>query len=289
MMKGKKLLTSAVALALLLGTFSVHSFAAGFTAAQARELAKKQVPSGCTYLKTELDDGYYEVEYYLESKSEKHEVKISTASQKIVSYKTDRDGKGSAQVSLSKAQAKKLVTDEISGAEIVDTLLESDDGLKEYKIRFKTDSLYGSYEINPNSGAILEREIKIGTAPASWTGSVSSSSGSSSSSSGPISSAKARELALKVVPGATITDFDLDDGVYEIELYKDGYEYDVEFSAATGKQLSYSRDRDDDYWDDRYNDDWDDDWYDHHDWDGHDYHGGHTWEQSHHNGHYYAD
>ena len=72
-------------------------------------------------------------------------------------------------------------------------------------------------------------------------------------------------------------DYDRDDNKYEIELVVDGYEYDFEISASTGRVLEVDRERvktrrsdrgsrrHDDDWDDRYDDDWDDRYDD--DWD----------------------
>ena len=56
-------------------------------------------------------------------------------------------------------------------------------------------------------------------------------------------------------------DYDRDDNKYEIEVVVDGYEYDFEISASTGRVLEVDRDsrRHDDDWDDRYEDRWDDD------------------------------
>lgn len=55
------------------------------------------------------------------------------------------------------------------------------------------------------------------------------------------------EEALKLHPGATITDTDLDNHFngyeYEVELRtKDGQEFDVDFDATTGKVLSNKQD-----------------------------------------------
>ena len=67
-------------------------------------------------------------------------------------------------------------------------------------------------------------------------------------------------------------DYDRDDNKYEIEVVVDGYEYDFEISASTGRVLEVDRERAetrrsryDDDWDDRYDDDWDDRYDD--DWD----------------------
>ena len=65
---------------------------------------------------------------------------------------------------------------------------------------------------------------------------------------------EARTLVLKKVPGATITkiELDYDDGrkIYEGEAYKDGYEYEFEINASTGKFIKWEQDWDDDHHDD---------------------------------------
>lgn len=101
---------------------------------------------------------------------------------------------------------------------------------------------------------------------------------------GRISIERAIEIAKSKVNGI-VTGFEFDDGEYEIEIYKDGYEYEFEINAYTGAIKELDREReddipselrtdliknyyrgDDDDWDDRYDDDWDDryddDWYD---------------------------
>ena len=58
---------------------------------------------------------------------------------------------------------------------------------------------------------------------------------------------KAREIALAQLPGATLKeiDFDYDDGmVYEAELLKDGYEYDLEIDALTGAVVKWEYEED---------------------------------------------
>lgn len=109
--------------------------------------------------------------------------------------------------------------------------------------------------------------------------SSSSNSSSSSSSSSGISLERAKSIALSQVSGASSGNItkaykDYDDGraEYDIEIRCNGYEYDFEISAASGKILSKDIDRieqyDDDDWDDRYDDD--DDWDDRYDDDRYD-------------------
>ena len=58
---------------------------------------------------------------------------------------------------------------------------------------------------------------------------------------------KAQDIALQKVPGATVVkvEYDKEDGVYEIELKKDGYEYDIKVHAKSGKILEFEKELDD--------------------------------------------
>lgn len=69
---------------------------------------------------------------------------------------------------------------------------------------------------------------------------------------------QAKKIAMDKVGGGRITDFELDDDEYEIEIKKDGLEYELEIDAYTGKILDFDVDYDDD-------DDDDDDYDDHDD------------------------
>lgn len=83
-----------------------------------------------------------------------------------------------------------------------------------------------------------------------------------------------KELGIKA-EDLTRKEYDLDDGVYEMEVKVDGVKIEVDVDAVTGKILKIDRDNDghDDRWDDdRYDDDHDDDdrYDDDHDDDRHD-------------------
>lgn len=60
------------------------------------------------------------------------------------------------------------------------------------------------------------------------------------------SEADARATAMRAVSGATVTDVDLDeeDGflVYEVDLLRDGVEFDVTIDAGTGRVLCTEQD-----------------------------------------------
>lgn len=61
-----------------------------------------------------------------------------------------------------------------------------------------------------------------------------------------VSEADARAAAQRVIPGATVTDLDLDDEdgylVYEADLWRDGVEFDVTIDAGNGEVLCTEQD-----------------------------------------------
>ena len=58
-----------------------------------------------------------------------------------------------------------------------------------------------------------------------------------------IGKAKAEEIALNKVGGGKVVEFKLDDDEYDIEIYFDGYEYELEINAYTGKIIEFEKDR----------------------------------------------
>ena len=116
-----------------------------------------------------------------------------------------------------------------------------------------------SDDSNKNSTSQSNNDSNKNSNSQSSNNSNKNSNSQSSNSSNYIGADKAKQIALAKVPGATITDFELDrDGgraKYEGEMRKDGTEYDFKIDAVTGEILSWKVDKDDDYDDDRYDDD----------------------------------
>ena len=197
----------------------------------------------------------------------------------------------SAGESITEAEAKQIALAEVKGADISNITKfkkDKDDGRTEYDIEIIYDGFEYDFEISAKDGTIFDQskekadpedlaklEAKqaakeeankaadnSGQSADNKTVVVdqSSSSSSSSSSSG-ISLERAKSIALSQVPGASSGDIvkaykDYDDGreEYDIEIRYDGYEYEFEISASSGKILSKDVDRveydDDDDWDD---------------------------------------
>lgn len=226
--------------ALCLGAMgSLTVFAANITNQQAKEAVSAYVPSGAEYLKTDLEHGAYEIEYYNQAKGEKYEFKVSQSGGNLISFESRQyNHHGGSLKKLTESDAQNKVTGELNKAQILSTVLQYDDGM-EYEVKFKTDSLYGEYTIHPETGAILERDIKIGTLPSYTT-------------DGLLSREQAIEIAKKQVYGATVTDVDLDRDhnryEYEIQLSKDGTEYTYTIDAITGSILSSKSETEDWSW-----------------------------------------
>lgn len=209
---------------------AVQVFAAPLTEAEALALAQEAVPAKSEHLRTELDGAWYEVEFFSDARQEYYEVNVEKALGKISLFESKAvNARGGETVSLSEEQAKKVLLDENEGAKVLSSVVERDDGLSKYVLSFSSETYYGEYHIHTQSGKVLEREIKTGTAPAKET------------ADGFLSIEKAVELAKKQVPDATVSDVDLekDNGryCYKIELQKDGTEYDITLDAKTGALL----------------------------------------------------
>ncbi len=255
-----KQLAAAFMSAMVLGSVcSVGAFAADFTEEQAKETAKGYIPSDSMLLRTELDHTTYDFKFYSESRKETYEIEVSRWTGKLVEFESELSGAwGSQAASITAEDAKKSVTSEIKDAEILSSVLDDDDWLKEYDVSFKTDALYGTYEVHPQTGVVLKREIKFIETPAAATQPAEQNRvqvADSSSKSTPvrgsslISAKQAQEIALANAPGASVRkcELDYDDGiaVYEIELRNGPIEYEFEINASNGNILDLDIDYDD--------------------------------------------
>lgn len=211
------------------------------SADQAKKAALKKVPSA-TVIKVESDHDHgisvYEVELSKGGKEYNFEYRASDG--KLIQYdweinnppRTNQDKKDFSQKSIQKKAKKK-----VKNAVVLSTVLKYDDGRAEYKVKLRKGNKNYTLVYDSKSGKLLEYEWKI------------TSSDSSSSNKKDIGLKKAKSIAKKKAPGASIVKakLDNDDGVqvYEIELVKGIYEYEVKIDAKTGKVLEFEKDIDD--------------------------------------------
>lgn len=197
----------------------------------------------------------------------------------------------SASESITESEAKQIALAQVKGADISNITKfqkDKDDGRTEYDVEIIYDGYEYDFEISAKDGSIFDQSKEkaepddlaklkakdAGKEDGNNAGQSSenrtvvvdqSSSSSSSGNSSGISLERARSIALSQVSGASSGNItkaykDHDDGrvEYDIEIRYNGYEYDFEISADSGKILSKDVDRieydDDDDQDDRYDD-----------------------------------
>ena len=61
---------------------------------------------------------------------------------------------------LSAADAQAVVTGEYPNASFHKVKLDMDDGLYEYELKFVTPELRGEMVLNPETGAVIEKELR---------------------------------------------------------------------------------------------------------------------------------
>ncbi len=197
-----------------------------------------------TFTKTELelDDGWlvYEIEFYTPNYLG-YEYEIGALDGEIWRFDLDHTSHvppiPSGVISIDEAKEKALAHAGLSPSQVNFTKqkLEWEDGEQVYEIEFFTKDLVEyKYEIHAFTGKVLSFEQD------------GSHGGPSGPSTGLISQARAQEIALSLVPGATVghiieMELDEDDGryIYQLEIEYGHMEYEIEIDAVTGAVLEF--------------------------------------------------
>lgn len=154
---------SAIAIAAIAIT-AIFLMTSGISKADAENTASGYVPQGAEYIKTEIDDGVYEVTYRDNGLGREYEVHISRETGAIVGISMDSDrDHGGATAKLTAAQAEAAVKDEISGIASAKVYQEKDDDGIFYDVEFTANDFYGSAEVNAETGAVVEYTIRYGS------------------------------------------------------------------------------------------------------------------------------
>jgi len=151
-------------------------------------------------------------------------------------------------ISAEKAKDIALKHAGLKSADFIKAELDRDDKVKKYDVEFKADGYEYDYEINAQSGKVfsfdkeLDDDFKL----------QQNISSSASSNVSLISAKEAKDIALKhaELKSADFIKAELDrDGKvkkYDVEFKANGYEYDYEINAQSGKVLSFDKERIDD-------------------------------------------
>ena len=161
MKKATAFLTTACACLLVNAT----AFAASITADEALVIAQKQVPASSTHIVTKVEmskiNPYYEVEFYDTSTSTQYEIDVLQANGAIKEFSMDAKALlGSKNVTLSKNDVEAIVKKEYPEAVFKKIELDIDNGLYEYEVKFTAPGVRGEYTLNPETGVIMEKELK---------------------------------------------------------------------------------------------------------------------------------
>ncbi len=146
------------------------------------------------------------------------------------------------EISLEEAKAIALEKAGVRESDVTftKTKLETDHGVREYDIEFRSDTAKYSVEIKASDGTITSWDID------------NKVSQSNDNSGADIGAAKAREAALEkaglsesdVTGLHTEVDFENGRKIYEVEFYKDRVEYSAEVLASDGSIISWDVDND---------------------------------------------
>ena len=199
-------------------------------------------------IEMDLDDGVMVYEGDLVKDNVKYEFDIDATTGKILKWETDMDDDDVTPPSTSdkvigEDKAKEIVLKKIPGATITEFKLDEDDGRLVYEGEAYLNQTEYDFEINAVDGTVLKWESETKNQPAATPKPTTKPASS-------ISLDDAKNIVLKKVPGATITEIklDYDDGrkVYEGSAYKGSTEYDFEINASTGDIIKWESERMDD-------------------------------------------
>lgn len=147
---------------------------------------------------------------------------------------------------ISVAEAKRIALQQVNG-QVIKVELDDlyDDDNPEYEIEIMANGVKYEIEIDARTGRVKEvdrdddddrRKSGNVTAPAQKVNTVPS---------GRITAEEAKAIALKRTGGGIITEFERDDGEFEIEIKFNGKEYEIEIDARTGQILDFEVEDDD--------------------------------------------
>ena len=232
---------------------------------KAKEIAIAKAGGGdVVSIELDVDDGVMVYEGELIYNNVEYDFDINALDGTILKWEEDRNGVNiDTSNVIGEARAKEIILAKAPGAEITKLVLDEDDGILYYEGYARVDSKLYEFEVKADDGVIRKWELESDNSSSNNSNSGSGSTSTPKPTATPkpttapstaISMDDARALVLEKVPGATIVKIeqDYDDGrkIYEGEAYKDGYEYEFEINASTGKFIKWEQDWDDDHHDD---------------------------------------
>ena len=198
--------------------------------------------SSASFIHTERDrdDGrvIYDVEFYADG--QEYDYEIDAESGKIISMDRDAERYGRPEAGISESDAERIA--------FADAGVDPQ-GIEHFRIRRDWDDGFASYKVEFTAGD-MEYEYRVSAADGRIIGYSQEAVRRNNDMEG-ISEEEAVAIALERVKGASADDIrirrDHDDGraIYEGTIWHDGFEYEFEIDARSGRIIEWDRDRDD--------------------------------------------
>lgn len=204
----------------------------GLTSKQAKKIALNKTSGGTVVkCKSEIKNGRNVYAIKIIKSGKRHTMNVGIENAKIYNYKsTSLSSSG-----LTSAEAKKIALAKTNGGTVKKSELATVDKRKVYKITITKSNKKYTMNIGVKNAKIYNYKVK----------NISSSA---------ITADKAKEIALAKTGGGTVTKCKLDyeNGVkvYEIDIIKGNYKYEIDVRVSDGTIVKYEKEYDDDHDDD---------------------------------------
>ena len=127
----------------------------------AKDIAAKMIPAGAKHLYTKTSNMDYKVQFINESSNTHYEIAVSRLTGKIMESKARvRGNSASNSIKINEQQARNILLADHPRAIISSTKLIADNGYKLYHLEFSDGNIKGQYEINPETGIVVEKYLK---------------------------------------------------------------------------------------------------------------------------------
>lgn len=250
--KNRKLKIAAmlVALALVLGIggFSASRLVQASAFDSARNAARGAVPTAAERMKEERDDDNYEFEFYDELYDEYYQVSVDKKDRSQIKVTSRVETvQVTQQIERTREEVEALVRTVYPGAEITSVSLSEYEQGYVYKVVFAGDTVRGQVSVHPQSGQIISRSLRYGSSILVMTNAIDEDDDAIKPLSDRyISLEQARLIALEAVPNASIHEMeygeDDDRLTIEVEMTREGWEFEVTIDAQTGDVMEIERD-----------------------------------------------
>ncbi|MCM3744386.1 PepSY domain-containing protein [Sporosarcina luteola] len=141
---------------------------------------------------------------------------------------------------ISLQDAKKVATDKVKGANVTEVELDEDDGRYHYDIDLKDGKYEYDLEVDAVTGKIIKFEKEVENDSKAQTEKVADQKQAMKDKKDMLSEEQALKIAKQHASGV-VTEVELDDNVYEIEMEDGKIEYEVDIDAYTGAILSFEQ------------------------------------------------